>query len=653
MTKTTRNGNRRSRVIIGSIVGVTLAGAALLPGTGWLVRQQARALFFSATVPWDAAKANQTVLDRQQAVAASRPADFPLQMALALQQTRTAAPESDASANRCDALRQLERTYDGQPSLYAAVLRELSTDAVKLDHRMDQFELEPVNPERADKHVAPVRPAALPEWLRAAERGAALDRDNAFFPLMRAAGLYAGHRDAEALAEIQRAGTLSRYDDYVHDEATGGWALAEAGQDSTLPSVSLAAVSAATRLPHFALLRASARLTAVQAMHLEQAGKVEEGFALRRALLRCGARMRTDSNWLIGNMVGEAIAAAAQARPGGAPPLPRRVGSSRISGDERAALRVKQYEAYLAKIGHPEEIAQVRHEVSARREIHSSISQGLDKGPSSIANLLVIMALWAGGIALMGNILWVLIFGAASTGLARTTRIRNGEALLPGVKWGIGLSSLPIAVVLGATVSGGFGVSALLVVLAVLALGLGAGADHLRDRRRKRYSEKTDSTVDPASSLHPSLRIAAVTTAVVTLLSCVLYWLGGSFCSYADAINTMIGFRPMTVSGSGIDREPLVRLISAAIMTAIPFLTAGILAIASRIRRVPVSVGTVRGFARAALPLAVLLSLLYVGVVAVTSVRETSARQALRATVAHEGRACAAYSGRVWPTFTP
>src|SRR5438876_457325 len=59
--------------------------------------------------------------------------------------------------------------------------------------------------------------AALPAYDREGAEGERLDRDNAYFPFMRAAGLLAGHRDAEALAAIRRAGAKARWDDYCYD----------------------------------------------------------------------------------------------------------------------------------------------------------------------------------------------------------------------------------------------------------------------------------------------------------------------------------------------------------------------------------------------------------------------------------------------------
>ncbi len=640
MTKTRKTRFRRVRVILGSVVGLSLAGATLFPWTGWLVRQQAQTLFTGPVSPQVMGQTNEKTAERQRQAAASYPGDFPLQMALALRKGSGTARAAD-EGSKLASLHRLESTFSSDPSLYAAMLRTLLQDAVRLGHRMDQFELEPGGA-TAGKPSAPIRAADLTEWLRIAERGASLDPDNAYFPLMKAIGFFAGHRDTEALAEIKRAGTLPRFEDYVRDEATGGWALAEAGQKGEIPTLSRAAISAATVLPHYAVVRASARLTVVQAVRLEREGNVEEGFAIRQALMRCGARMRTDSNWLIGNFVGEAIAAIAQARPGGAPSLPRVKG---MSSEERAARRAQQYNAYLSKIGHSEEIPWVEHGQTSRKEIRSIVGKGLDKGPSSIASLMQNMVLWAVGIALLGNMLWIVLFGAAATWLAKTGRIRRGEPLPAAVTLSIGLSTLALAGAGTGAFSGGSGVSATTAALAA-AVGFGAALLHYLRRGRKHSAGSADVAI---MTIRQSAALAAAATASVTLISGLLYWTSGSVGAYTGSMNAMIGFQPTSSEANGL----LMRLLSVAAVLCVPFLTWVVLAIASRIRRVPVSVGTVRGFARVALPITAVLSLLYVVLVGVTSVREAAARQGLAASVQHEGRACAAYTGRVWPSFAP
>ena len=140
-----------------------------------------------------------------------------------------------------------------------------------------------------------------------------------------------------------------------------------------------------------------------------------------------------------------------------------------------------------------------------------------------------------------------------------------------------------------------------------------------------------------------------MTIASVTLLTALLCWTSGSLGGYASSLNMIIGIRP----SESDPNAALLRVLSLGLLCGLPLLTAVILAIAARVRRMPVSAGVVRGFARVALPTAAILSLGYVAVVGVTSVCEAQARTALTANVRHEGLACARWIGRPWPTFAP
>ena len=95
MTVKTQNDSRRKRVILGGIVGAALAGVALLPGTGWIARQQVRILFSGPTPSILRKQESSPVTVRQEQAAAAQPSDFPLQMALALR--RDSAPPTDGA----------------------------------------------------------------------------------------------------------------------------------------------------------------------------------------------------------------------------------------------------------------------------------------------------------------------------------------------------------------------------------------------------------------------------------------------------------------------------------------------------------------------------------------------------------------------------
>jgi hypothetical protein len=635
------------RVIAGSVVAATLAVVTLLPNTGWIVRQQVQATVAGTTSLARREAVDDQILARQEKAATEKSTDFPFQMALAMRKV-SGAPGAMDMTGKVTALKGLEDRFPSEPALQAAILRELCRGTSPLTNRKDQDELEP--PRKETERISratetPVNPVLQADWRHAAETGAKLDPDNAFFPMMQAIGLFAENRDAEALAAIRYAGTRARYDDYMRPVATGAWELAEAGQNDQIPVISRTALSAAILLPQYAVLRAMARVTVVGAVHLELAGKAEEGFAVRQALARCGARMRTDSNWIIGNLVGTAIASIAQSRPGGAPALSR---DPKMPSEERTQLRLKQYEDYLGRIGHPEEIAWVEHEVTARKDLRSIVNKGLDKGPASLASLMSIMGLWGAGIALLGNTLWMVLFGALATGLSRTERIRNGKPLSRSVAWGLGLSVAPVA---GVAVAGGTDILSPVGGLGFLAAALLFGvviAPHLLQRRQAAKAEvKGEESGTPPTRLQFPVLLGTI--AVVTGMAALLFWIGGSLGTYTSYTNGILGYKPSSTDPEGV----IVRLVSMALTVGLPVLTGIVLIIASRVRRVPVSVGMVRGFARAALPMTACLSLFYVVVVGVTSVREAAGREGLARNVAHEGRACADVVGREWPTFGP
>ncbi len=641
------------RLVAGGLVAAALAGVSVLPSTGWLVRQQGQALFSGPALPARKIDDSAQISARQQAAARAHPDDFPVQLALALRQGAGASVSTAPSASgaalggtpgtpssdtwvpsaKLQALHGLEGKYANQPSLYAAMLRDLALGAVKLDHRKEQLDLEPPRKDAEPHTTAPIVHAkALEEWERAAVQGEKIDPVNAFFPFLRAVGLFAQNRDNEAIAEIEKAATLPRFEDYVQDEATGGWQLAEAGQAGQhLSSVSRTAISAAILLPHYSLMRGASRLATVEAVRQEQAGNKEAGFAIRQALVRCGARMRVDSHFLIGSFVGEAIVATAQARPGGAPPLAKGGGNNGENrGDKYALLVRKNYEAYLNQIGHPEEVAWVEHEADARQEVKVITSKGLDKGPSSIINLISLMGLWFLGMALLGNAFWMLLLGAVATRLSKTRRIRSGERLHKGIGWGMGLAALPVALIAAGNVFNLVSGSGQEVVAAALALGApGLAAvgflrrrDHIRSLQQKqaRESKASNRPATPKTAVYASGAVVVATMASVALMGSLLFWMSSGISGYASTMNLLVG---LSTGQSGIDgaNVTLLCLLSLAAMALVPCLTWISLAIRSRVRRVPASVGTVRGFSRVALPTAAVLSLLYVGVVGVTCVR--------------------------------
>lgn len=196
--------------------------------------------------------------------------------------------------------------------------------SVGVGHLEEQEALSP-NPSPRG-HTTPVTPPeGDPEdariLLRSCAVGERLDPENAYFPAMAAIGHYALGQDREAQTALARAATRPRWREYIEVEAQGRVRRAEllsGPQNSLTRSASYASIL----FPHYAALRAMARVATAQALQAEQVGAVAQGQALRKQVAQLGATMREQSSSLIGSLVGSAIVRVAEGRPGGAPALP-------------------------------------------------------------------------------------------------------------------------------------------------------------------------------------------------------------------------------------------------------------------------------------------------------------------------------------------
>lgn len=88
---------------------------------------------------------------------------------------------------------------------------------------MRLYQAPPNNAPAGTQDTTPTPPSleAMALFLKATEQGAALEPDNAYFPMMRAIGLFTVHRDAEALDALRLAGHCSQWHEYLMDEVEG------------------------------------------------------------------------------------------------------------------------------------------------------------------------------------------------------------------------------------------------------------------------------------------------------------------------------------------------------------------------------------------------------------------------------------------------
>ena len=272
--------DRKLRPLL-AVTSLVLLTLAVLPATSWLLRQQVGAMMRPTFLA-----ENRAARERQ--VAEANPGDYQTQVAYAL-----SAPldltNNTPSLLRIERLNTLTAKFPNEPSLYAHLLRYYASGSVGL-HRTDEDELS-AEPAKRTGVLKPSQPADLAAFDAAAEQGERLDPDNAYFPFMRTVELYEAHRDEDAIAALHRAGQKTRFEDYSGAEftATDRFYTAAHGRQGGINRVSQAAM---LLFPHFALMRGTARLSTVSAIHAELAGQSRSG---RSDTPRYHARGRFDA----------------------------------------------------------------------------------------------------------------------------------------------------------------------------------------------------------------------------------------------------------------------------------------------------------------------------------------------------------------------
>ena len=124
-------------------------------------------------------------------VLAHHPNDFPLQIGAVM-------PYFTGGLFARGSLRALIPHFPDTPSLFANLLRCDAAGPV----RLERPEIDSLTGERPEKSsLRPVTsPADLASYDQTAATGERLDPDNAYFPFVRSAGLFAAHRDSDGLA---------------------------------------------------------------------------------------------------------------------------------------------------------------------------------------------------------------------------------------------------------------------------------------------------------------------------------------------------------------------------------------------------------------------------------------------------------------------
>ena len=606
------NNSNFRLLLSGLALGVLLA-LLIAPQTRWLVRLQILPPF-----------AGQSSYERQRTqFVKAHPSDYQVQLA--------GQTTSYETVKQVQYARSLVSRFPENASLRANILRYALGNFHP--YRPEDFLLQdiPVPAHLDDPKHPPPTPAEIAAFDADAAAGERLDPNNAYFPLIRMFGLFAAHRDTEALAALQRASKDTLWREYFEDEVEGHWRINDGiygGRDS----IASMAISASVRFPHFQHLREIARIVTYKAVLLEQAGHPEAGLALRRQMIHCGELMRGQSTSIIGNLVGMAISGVARSRPGGSAVVHSRPNESL---EQTANRRVDNYCTYVTRIGHPEAAQEARDAAAATaqaRKVTDHVGQYVF-GVSTADLIRSVLAL-ASGWLIFAAAVCLLALTLLATALSRLPSVRQRTPLPLPVSLGI-LGGLVLGIALladyMANTPGQFQVEAALIIGAFFA-AIGAFAAVSRFRRPIRLA----------------LLTALATLAVAVGLICLAAWQSQGAIGMAASLG---GTR--SLSGDGAARQPVsfaVQQVQAiSIVLFFPVLLAIIFSITARVRRVPVSVGLIGGFRQTGAVLVPLLVLLY-GVLAVVTVRqEARLNYGLERSLHGEGQYLAQLTGETWP----
>ena len=343
---------------------VLLAVLAMHPDTAWLLRMQFRLLYspremeaaFKEYQP--AGKTPPAWLRyRLEEVARDHPDDYLVQLAWAIEQR---AP-SDVN------LRDLLPHFGNRPALLAHILRYDVMKRVRI-RRLEEWMLYPPSKRPSPQSLVPPSPEDLAAYDEIASKGERLDPDNVYFPLMRAIGLLAAHRDNEAIAAIERASQKSRWEDYTREEAEARLHLLETafGRQPTISQFLNAYVVVE---PHWVAIRAMARTVVFFASEKERRQEYRDAMNLRMAMLRCASRIRSQSRSGVGVLVAVAVGAISIASPG-------EPGHPSETAQQRIVRQRQRFVATLRRLGRDTDANWAQDEFAAMDEASAILRAG-------------------------------------------------------------------------------------------------------------------------------------------------------------------------------------------------------------------------------------------------------------------------------------
>jgi len=614
--------------LLGLALGVLLA-LVIAPPSRWLVRAQALASIGRYHLLVDESDSDRTNA-RCQDAAARHPNDYALQYAAAAGKT---------NAEALAQLRALTATFPRQPSLYANLLRYEMLGGFHL-LRPEAAWLTGENTSK-DYHPLPVMPEQFAAFDQEAAAGERLDPDNAYFPLMRAFGLFATHRDAAGVEAVRRAGKRPAWREYLVEDVQSRWRLHQEAFGDT-GAIPRAAIGWATGLPQYQGMHQAAIVTVAKAAESEKAGRTQEGLELREAVRHCGDRMRVQSTFLVGPLVGSSLCALSCLRPGGAPPP-----KDAMKTENRPAAAAA-YAAYARRLGR-EDIAQAGLAEQAAGARVTAIVAALSRDTRDVDGIKLLDDWWVAGLLTLTNVFWVLALGAAAAILGRRTEVFPLWLRFWRTHVWHGLAAIALGCWLlvwalflwngwNWMLYGGPGMVWRVVVALAAITGLFVWA-------LRRASAKT-SAADKKGILKTMGRLLLLGFGVYCL-SKLLAWQTHAIW---DAWTVRRFFAQQSASHDDYTTaadQAGVWLLGGILLA--PLITIFALAAAALIGRRPALIFIIQGFRRSALPLASMLLLVYGILILVTLRQENAVSERLGQTLTRSGPYFAAQAGLTWP----
>jgi hypothetical protein len=405
----------RKRYTVNVLLAITLLALLLfLPSTGWIVKQQFRML-----VTTDPEKAFMLLLgikakyiglseskaqrlrewaeQRLKEAAKQNPKDLSVQIALVFWTT----PFTEIPAR----LQELLNRFPGEPILLAAVL--------------------------GSRHISlskQLSPKEIATFERIAHEGERVDHENAYFPMMRAAGLFVVGKEEEALEALMQASKKSRWNNYAVAGVVGNIRLFES-TFGRMNGLKKAILAESVLEPGLSYLRSAAKSAVEKAIELEREGKFDDGLKIRLALIRCGKLMREHKGSRIAPLVGISIAYIAAGRPRG---KPHPEFPSQADARKKATIVREHFVAYLRQIGREKEANWVEVELKAGMEMKFHIDEQQRQFSLNIIDAASAVALnWALNLTVLSAAVLLAILGAVAT-LIEQTRLKQ-------YRWAVGL----------------------------------------------------------------------------------------------------------------------------------------------------------------------------------------------------------------------